>query len=99
MFTPKQLQDFIDAPRALADLIRSASLPVPVLPRVRTSQPSTKTIIRDAVEANGRPATRVTRSPDGAVTVDFGMPTPDDGEARDASVVAFDRIAAMRSAR
>ena len=29
MFTPKQLQDFIDAPRALADLIRSASLPVP----------------------------------------------------------------------
>ena len=46
MFTPKQLQDFIDAPRALADLIRSASLPVPVLPRVRTSQPSTKTIIK-----------------------------------------------------
>ena len=104
MFTPKQLQDFIDAPRAPAAFLEGrghirADVPVaaPVAPsqRVHTSQPRTGTIIKQIEAATGRPATRVTRLPDGSTTVEVG--TRDDATgARDASVVAMDRIAALR---
>lgn len=90
------IEGYIAAPRALAEFLRSAQpLPPPHVRRERTPQPSTKTIVKDAVEANGRPATRVTCLRDGSVTVEFG--TPDDAiGARDAGVVAMDRIAALR---
>jgi hypothetical protein len=67
MFTPKQLQDFIDAPRALAAFLEGRGhirpdVPVaaPVAPsqRVHTSQPRTGTIIKQIEAATGRPATR-----------------------------------------
>ncbi len=60
---------------------------------------STKSIIKEAEKATGRPATRVIRSADGKIVVEFDKPAIDDDEARDATVVAFDRIAAMRRAK
>lgn len=95
MLPPKVVEGLIAAPRALAEFLCSAQ-PLPLPRPVRTPQPSVKTIVKNAVEATGRPATRVTRSPNGgAVTVEFDKPA-DDGEARDAGVVAMDRIAALR---
>ena len=64
MFTPKQLQDFIAAPRALAAFLEGrghirtdvmVAAPVSPSQRVHTSHPSTKTIIKQIEAANGTP--------------------------------------------
>jgi hypothetical protein len=47
------------------------------------------------VRSAGLEVKRVTVAPDSTVTVETGK-AEDDGSARDASVVAMDRIAAMR---